>query len=539
MRVVDVEVYPNYALVMYRDPNTDSVKYMETKGTLDLSCRKELHSWFRDPYENVTYNGARYDMHILRALANGDSAEQVHRLSSAIINGIYVASALPCIDMMGIHLGMRTSLKRLALNLHCKIVSDLPFDPQQPLDTAQIDSVREYCKSDVDNTTTLFRHYYDLYESRKAAQEQQLYGLSTWLYSHATSLVEQLARDTHTNGEHGHPLYSAAIPGLRPETERLYQRACEAPIEDYLHLLNSKGKPEVYGRFTLGKGGIHSVDTPGVYKDVYLYDVSSFYSALAIRLGAYGHPFGDLYKQIYQNKVYGTPDKPTRDAQKLILNSSYGKLGSAYSVLYNPRMLQSITTAGQFYMLSLIEAVGVDNVISANTDGIVTSTRLVDDVSKWAKNTGFRMTERRLPTLIVRDVNNYWCDDHGKGIFARGIGHGPNGDIVADSVVQHIRAGTPIEARIYACNDIRAFLYSQIAREGCYWNNQYQGKAVRWFRANQSPDLVRENGSRLSNGYSVRPCATLPNSLPVDLDRGFYVKAANKLLKTITGKESE
>lgn len=58
---------------------------------------------------------------------------------------------------------------------------------------------------------------------------------------------------------------------------------------------------------------------------------------------------------------------------KIVLNGTFGKLGSKYSFLYSPNLMIQVTITGQLALLMLIEALeaaGI-SVVSANTDGIV------------------------------------------------------------------------------------------------------------------------------------------------------------------------
>ncbi|MEG7688959.1 hypothetical protein U2044_15310, partial [Listeria monocytogenes] len=82
-------------------------------------------------------------------------------------------------------------------------------------------------------------------------------------------------------------------------------------------------------------------------------------------------------KKLKSQGLTGTPeyeDATTMDGGgKIMINGTFGKTGSQYSVLFAPTMLIQTTITGQLSILMLIEwheHYGIP-VISANTDGIV------------------------------------------------------------------------------------------------------------------------------------------------------------------------
>jgi len=85
--------------------------------------------------------------------------------------------------------------------------------------------------------------------------------------------------------------------------------------------------------------------------------------------------FQTIYQKILDDRLAAknSGDSVTSNTIKIVLNGSFGKLGSKWSILYAPRLLLQVTLTGQLALLMLIEMIedaGIP-VVSANTDGIV------------------------------------------------------------------------------------------------------------------------------------------------------------------------
>ena len=105
------------------------------------------------------------------------------------------------------------------------------------------------------------------------------------------------------------------------------------------------------------------------------------------------------------------------DGGKIMINGTFGKTGSPYSILFAPEMLIQTTLTGQLSLLMLIEwheHYGIP-IVSANTDGIVVNCPR-DKVSlsealitEWQTRTGLEMETVEYKAIYSRDVNNYFA----------------------------------------------------------------------------------------------------------------------------------
>jgi DNA polymerase elongation subunit (family B) len=147
-------------------------------------------------------------------------------------------------------------------------------------------------------------------------------------------------------------------------------------------------------RLSVGSGGLHSADAPGVFyatrkRSLLSVDVQSFYPSLIASKGIAPAAYGDSGRETYRSLLarrltiknaagYGR-DPAARerltaqaDGLKLVLNSFVGKTGDPFSSLYDPGAFLAVTLSGQLMLIDLIErlAEAGTEVLSANTDGL-------------------------------------------------------------------------------------------------------------------------------------------------------------------------
>ena len=154
--------------------------------------------------------------------------------------------------------------------------------------------------------------------------------------------------------------------------------------------------------YKMGIGGLHSMekrashyaDDEVVLRDA---DVGAFYPALILLCGLYpehlGPEFLDVYRSIRERRMAAkrAKDKVTDMTLKIVLNGTFGKLGSKWSFLYAPNLMIQVTITGQLALLMLIEDLEqADSVISANTDGMCRSSQGPRKIITRSSKTGHR-----------------------------------------------------------------------------------------------------------------------------------------------------
>jgi hypothetical protein len=285
------------------------------------------------------------------------------------------------------------------------------------------------------------------------------------------------------------------------------------------------------------------------------FDVASYYPSIILRCGLepenMAQHFTPVYRQIVQRRLAAKKagDRVQDAVLKIVINGSFGKFGSPYSALYSPRLLIQTTVTGQLALLMLIEMLEAEGipVVSANTDGIVIRCprSLVDMmefvVGQWEDATGFTTEETAYSALYSRDVNNYLAikadgSVKRKGVFATGtLSKNPVNEICMGAVVKHLVDGTPVEESIRACTDIRKFVTIRTVKGGAVQDDQYLGRAVRWYYALGELGTInyRVNGYTVARSEGAKPLMELPDIFPTDVDYQWYIDEAHNLLSDI------
>ena len=310
--------------------------------------------------------------------------------------------------------------------------------------------------------------------------------------------------------------------------------------------------------YQMGIGGLHSTEEAACHRyvkgrkkrDI---DVTSYYPSVILGQRLFPEHLGEVFLRVYKKivdrrvRAKHTGDKKTAQTLKIVINGSFGKLGSMWSVLYAPQLLIQVTITGQLSLLMLIEAfelIGIP-VISANTDGIVIDyaeeqEQLVETIiSWWEKQTGFEMESNFYRALFSANVNNYVAiTDDGhlkcKGWFAdSGLSKNPTGEIIVEAVRAKLKDNIPVEQTIRECRDVRKFAVVRNVKGGAVCDGHYLGKVVRWYYGPEdSPEMVyAASGNKVTNSTGGVPMMELPEEFPEDLNHETYIAKANKYLE--------
>lgn len=309
--------------------------------------------------------------------------------------------------------------------------------------------------------------------------------------------------------------------------------------------------------------------------------------------GDKGEAFLDAYADIYHRRLDAKEagDKATANSLKIALNGLFGKLGNLHSAFYSPDLLLAITITGQLNLLDLISNLSKgrgSEVISANTDGIMVRYKAVQRdkmlaiVKAHAKKTGFEYEETRYRKAGIANVNNYVAIGLDgkmklKGLFAEaGVlqNKNPTAEVCAQAAAAYLVDGTRPEDYVFNETDIRQFVTIRgVSRPGGVQHTKTRmvddwveiedrvwqckdkfvkrksrppaveehyggvpfGRVARWYMTTEKlPPIQRvDNGYLVAKTEGARLCMTLPDELPKDLDKGWYVKEAYQMLKNM------
>ena len=64
---------------------------------------------------------------------------------------------------------------------------------------------------------------------------------------------------------------------------------------------------------------------------------------------------------------------------------------------------------------------------------------------------------------------------------------------------------------------------------------EFLGKVIRWYYSTQAPGpiIYNTNGNIVGMSYGAKPCMTLPDEFPSDVDYQWYVDKCNQILKDV------
>lgn len=522
----DIEVYRDYFLIKFCDAETKAFFDFESFPGQPLDVLGVVRALQR--FTIITFNGRRFDVPMLTAaLAGYDNAALKHVCDSIIQRNMQpweierefnlnIPYDLDHIDLFDVTPG-KASLKIYGGRLHSRRMQDLPIEPGASIAPEDRALLRDYCGNDLLTTLDLYRKFEKVITLRAAMSKE--YGIDLRSKSDA-QIAEAVIK--HEIG------FAVVRPVVPVGTQFVYKKPDfiqfqTQPLRDALALIDrspfaiEEGISKKTGEKTellkmsdelaaakiaigkavykIGSGGLHSTESQACHvagSDYVLsdHDVASYYPYIILNLGLYppqmGPAFLTVYKSIVDRRIAAkrAGDKKTADMLKIVINGSFGKLGSKYSALYAPDLLVQVTVTGQLALLMLIEMFELSGiaVVSANTDGIVVKTPrgqlwLRDSIiAWWEKATGFETEAAEYKALFSRDVNNYIAfkpdgEAKLKGAYAppepvAGSWPNPANEISVNAVVAYLRDGTPIESTVRACTDIKQFVTIRTVKGG-------------------------------------------------------------------------
>jgi hypothetical protein len=583
--VIDTECYRDYWLLAAKNPATGGVKTFELYEGHPLNVRG-LQALLA-AYRVITFNGRNYDMPMIALALTGADCEVLKAASDRIIledlkpwefEAQFEVRIPRCdhIDLIEVAPG-RASLKLYGGRMHSRRLQDLPIAPDELVGDRRAD-IKSYCVNDLDTTIDLADTLRPQIELREQMGVE--YGMDLRSKSDA-QIAEAVIRS-----QVAHRIGHVERPIVKPGTTYRYKapewlrfadpitREAVRLVADTPFVVRPTGGVEMpaaladhkviigQGVYRMGIGGLHSSETKqAVHADQdYVLadrDVASYYPAIILnnRLAPehMGDAFLDVYRGIVEKRLAAkhAGNKVVADSLKIVINGSFGKLGSMWSTLYSPNLLIQVTLTGQLALLMLIERLesrGI-RVLSANTDGIVIKCHkskvewMHSIVWDWERNTGFDTEETEYQSLYSRDVNNYIAIKPDgkvktKGAYAYpGLAKNPQNLICTRAVIEHLTKGTPLSKTIRESTDIREFLTVRTVAGGGQWAGMYLGKAVRWYYSTGVPSSVlityRKNGNKVSRSDGSMPLMVLPDRMPTDINYDWYVREAQQMLKDI------
>lgn len=637
--ILDSEILPSHYLF--------SAKRLTDGKVIDLWGHRpddmdRLGGLLRSPSITwVGFNNDGFDMPLAIAAAGGASVRELKSMADDIINNrkppwatyrdyaLAKPKNIDSIDLIEVAPGVMISLKLYAGRMGSPRMRDMPYEHDDLITDEEAQNVLlPYCHNDLDETERLYRRLEDAIQLREKMGEK--YGLDLRSKSDAqmaeTIIVSELglARkpkpDVPQSVRYKAPAFIQPRSGVLQDvlsrvenhTFKVSQMSGAVELPEFL-----AGTPIIIGNFSfqMGIGGLHSTfDKCVCYKatDDFVIrdaDVGAFYPMILLNAGfvprGLGEPFIKLYRKFVMDRLAAknlaaslkkiqnrTPEqeqqylaaKTLNEGGKIMINGTFGKLGSWFSKIYSPDLMLAITLTGQFYLLTLIEhlvALGV-RILSANTDGVTfggtpaqveEATKLIE-IYAWTTNFEFEFVDYL--KLAMKDVNNYVAvktdgSTKAKGLYAlSGLMKNPTNEVCTIAAQAYLSKGTPIEETI--CNHLTIenfpdFLQCRNVKGGAVFyremvlvddwvqvgEKQWQrpgqslkpvsrvsrpkpvevgqtpefiGRVARWYYSTSHEHAhglhYKSNGNLVPKSSGGRVCLDLPTTLPTDIDLKAY-----------------
>ena len=381
----DVEVFPNLFLVNWKFAGSDTVNRMINPSPGDME--KLTH------YRLIGFNNRAYDNHVVYARMMGYNELQLYHLSKRLIDpdktvnrGAKFANAfnLSYTDIYDF-MSEKKSLKKweIELGIHHKELG-LPWDEPVPEDKWA--EVAEYCDNDVIATEALFN-------SEKAQGDwiarqilAELSGLSVnhTTNNHTTKII--FGDDKKPQAQFVYTDLSKEFPGYSFEFRDIVvdNKTIRKKTSAYLDVMD------------VGEGGyVYSV--PGIYYNVWVFDVQSMHPHSVKALNLFGDVYTKRFYDLVQTRIYikhkefdkagelfdgklkpylkdEKQAKRLSGALKIAINSVYGLTSATFDNPFrDPRNVDNIVAKrGALFMIQLkheLEAKGIQ-VIHIKTDSI-------------------------------------------------------------------------------------------------------------------------------------------------------------------------
>ena len=583
--VFDLECYRDYFLIALKNVYSRQIESYEFYPGIEPDYERIKTSLTTK--QLISFNGINYDIPLLRLFfANNDNAT-LKKASDAII----VENMRPWeletmyggadfhpdhIDLIEVAPGM-VGLKLYGGRMHSHRLQDLPIDPAANITPADRPILKDYCINDLNTTIDMYfqlKPQIDLRVAMSAKYDIDLRSKSDAQIAEAVirqEVQKKVGRKIYRPDISPDYTFKYRIPEFVSFTAPGMQKVLEI-IRNATFTINEKGSvelPQIFesmricigsGTYTMGIGGLHSNESCSSHvsnENVFLKDrdVTSYYPSIILNQSLYPAHMGEAFLEVYQGIVSQrieakrTGDKVTNEAMKIMINGSFGKFGSKWSVLYSPDLLIQTTVTGQLALLMLIENIELAGftVVSANTDGIVIKgyESRVEDlngvISYWEAVTGFNTEETEYRALYSKDVNNYVAIKPSgevklKGLYApAGMQKNVTNSICVEAVIEYLRSGTPVPSTIMGCSDVRKFITIRQVNGGAKYDDQYLGKAVRWYYRKGEARSIRyaANNNKVARSDGAFPLMELPPALPQDVDYDWYIKEAQSILNDV------
>lgn len=520
----DCEVYSNYFLACFKEfGKSEFITFELYNGKNQIS---ELRKFLNSPNNyQVGFNIIHYDNVILNYVLQERIINNlgIKKLSDLIINDRnnknlplykkykyktpWISVDIFLLWSRMLRLSKHISLKSLAVAINHPKIQELPYEPSRILSLEEMQQVKIYCYNDV-NIVEALCEFKDIKEKLNLRQGLAKKFKDNKILSHDDIKLGLAIIDSKLSSKGLGKVYDykdkidLSIFQRKLKISELIFPYIKFQTQEFNEVLNYYNTLEILPKgdkftyffkynkktYSLGAGGIHSVEEPEIYKEkddgssLREKDAASFYPNILIRnklrLTHLPEAFNSIYEEIYDERIIAkhNGDKLVNETNKLALNGATGMLKNEYSPLCAPEVNLAITINGQLSLLMLIEAAELKGirVFCCNTDGVIFHVRNDEELkvlneicSEWEITTTQILEETLYKSYFKRDINNFTALTSEGKIKAKGafnykkpVIDSQDFLIIPLALQKYFLEDVPIEKTLYECKDIYKFCAS-------------------------------------------------------------------------------
>ena len=605
--VYDIEVFPNFFHCTCKDTESNELYLFE------ISERKTQISELADFFLNKDrlfcgYNNHHYDDTLVNYIVDYCSllkqkhyviaTQSIFNLSQTIINSEdgsierykrwKYAKYFDSMDLLTMMFSskLRVGLKEMQLTMRYHNVLEYDGNFNDYVNPKDYQKIIEYNINDVESTTNLLQRLANKGEIDLRLFIEEEYGFNALSMDSVkfgeTILAKKVCEELHIDKRQleqmrspmdNIPLKDVILPFIKYKNPKL-----QNVLEDMKKQVVSSKERKSYEnkfvisntRYSIGVGGIHSINTPRIYvpkNDEYIghLDVASMYPSFIVQYGWFPTHLGkaglDVYIQLYTERLQAkhSGQKLKNLALKLVLNSVTGKMQQETSWLYDPKSVFKIRINGQLILLMLVDILLQYNceIIQVNTDGVMFIAKkdresdIMESVSKLEQLTKLSFEADRYEAFYQYAVNDYFGVTDKNEIEKRGmfitesiLGKGLAPTIIPKAVIAYLTKNIPLEKTIRECNDIYEFLMAQRVDKKfkVEYNNHYIQRINRYYASTNGYWLykVKETEDGLSyenmlkkSGVTILNKIDDTSTLDKNINYAYYLSEARKIVNEL------
>lgn len=613
--VYDIEVFPNVFHCCCKNSETGEMKLFE------ISERKnQIEDLIRYFTENKTflfcgYNNKHYDDVIinyiidyrigLKSTTFDNACRSIYYLSQTIVEdeGENVerykrwkySNFFESMDLLTMQFSskLRVGLKEMQITMHYPNVQEYNGDFNKSLLAKDIDDMIGYNINDVESTLELLNRLKKDIELRKFIKEE--YGINAYSmdsvkfgetilakkYCEATGISKKALESMKSPMDYIN-LKDVILPVIKYKNPKL-QEVLEDMKGQTVFSKERKGYEKQFvlsnTRYSIGVGGIHSINKPRVYvsderKVIGHADVASMYPSFIVQYKwiprHLGEEFWQVYARIYYERLEAKHSGQLlkSDALKLTLNSVTGKMQQEVSWMYDPFTVFKIRINGQLVLLMLVDRLlelGCE-IVQVNTDGVMyiadrsISDRIGEAIKDVERITRLNFEQDYYEAFYQYAVNDYFGVVEGysqshdprlierKGMFIteNRLGKGMAPAVIPKAVINYFLTKEKVSDYIRRQTDIKDFLMTQRVDKkfDVEWGEERVQRISRYYASTNGKYLFkvkREYPNKIQyTNMLTKSGVTLLNKLDnVSIEQrkinyDYYITEANKIIENFT-----